>query len=404
MGGARWAMKKIMDGPGGVGFIGAQTHDQLSRIVLPPFIEALRETGIQYTYNKAPPVGWGDSRFPEHNKIFSLNLGQPRPVQIVTGSMDNYQAHRGLCLAWAWLDEARDMPEEAFDIVLSRFRGQPVGTKYQVVLTTTPNGFGWIYQRLVEKPRSDVEIIRTKTTDNPFLPPGFVERLRSQYSAQFARQEIDGEFVNLTAGQAYYGFKREWVRPCPPSPQAPLRFSMDFNVSPLCAILAQSWTDPKGMPQVRVLDEIKIEGSGRTKDAVEEAIRRMAPILKSREVFIYGDTSGGNRDTRNSSTDYDIISGAFRAAGWTPVLRRNFGNPSMVDSVEVCNGHLEHGRILFDPKAAGLVRDLEKVAWLTGTRILDKSDDTLTHLSDAFRYFIAREYPFRRGGQSSIVL
>jgi hypothetical protein len=167
--------------------------------------------------------------------------------------------------------------------------------------------------------------------------------------------------------------------------------------------MAQSWVEG-GQPCIRVLDEIKIEGSGRTRDAVAEAIRRMTPLLRSREVFIYGDTSGGNRDTRDGGTDYAIIQGAFAAAGWKPTLCRNYGNPTLVESVETCNGPMEHGRVHFDPKCAGLIRDLEKVAWLSGTRILDKSDSTLTHLSDAFRYFLAREFPIRRAGQSAVVL
>jgi hypothetical protein len=402
-GGARWSLAKAIANPGAVGFIGAQTHPQLTRVALPPFLEILASTGIPYLFGKAPPASWGPTRYTKHDGIFSLDMGAGQPCQIVTGSMENYEAHRGLSLGWAWLDEARDMAAEAFDVILSRFRGQPHGTKYQALLTTTPSGFNWLYQRFIEDPKPGSTVIRTKTTDNPFLPAGFVDRLRAQYTSQFARQEIDGEFVNMTAGQAYYGFKRDWVKPCQPSPSLPLRFSMDFNVSPLCAILAQSWEE-NGSPQIRILDEIKIEGSGRTRDAVAEAILRMAPALKCREVFVYGDTSGGNRDTRDSRTDYDIITSAFRDAGWTPTLRRNYGNPTLVDSVEACNGPLEHGRIIIDPKCAGLVRDLEKVAWVSGTRVIDKSDQSLTHLSDAFRYFIVREWPLRRSGQSNVIL
>ena len=404
-GGARWAFRKAATERGGVGFIAAQTHDQLSRVVLPPFLELLNASGVDFCFGKAPPRRWGRSRFPKHNGIFSLRLGAKRPTQIVTGSMEKFKFHRGLSLAWAWLDEARDMAEEGYDVVLSRFRGQPIGTNYQDLLTTTPAGFNWLHQRFVENQKEGSAIIRTKTTDNPYLPPGFVERLRAQYTAQFARQEIDGEFVNMTAGQAYYGFKRDLVKPCDYHSELPLRYSMDFNVSPLCAVLGQCWDDEKRLPQIRIIDEIKIEGSARTRDAVQEAVRRLGDRITRKEVWVYGDTSGGNRDTRSSDTDYGIIQAEFQAAGWRVTNRRNYGNPPLTDSVECCNGQMEHGRIQFSPRCVNLLRDLEKVSWQTGTRILDKSDPSLTHVSDAFRYFIAREWPvMRAAGTSSVRL
>jgi hypothetical protein len=402
-GGARWSFHKAATERGGVGFIAAQTHDQLTRVVLPPFLELLNASGIDFCYGKAPPRRWGRSRYTKHNGIFSLRLGAKRPTQIITGSMEKFRFHRGLCLAWAWLDEARDMAEEGYDVILSRFRGQPPETNYQDLLTTTPSGFNWLHQRFVDNPKAGSAIIRTKTTDNPYLPHGFVERLRAQYTEQFAKQEIDGEFVNMTAGQMYYGFKRSTiVEPCAIIPENVLDFTMDFNVSPLCAILVQHWKDNKGIPVVRVLDEIKITGSGRTVDAVEEALRRVTPLTKTRRVNVYGDTSGGNRDTRSSTTDYDLICGAFRKAGWEVDLRRNYGNPSIVDSVEAVNGLLEHGRMKIDPKCVNLIRDLEKVSWLPGTRQVDKSDATLTHLSDALRYLCAKEFPLLRGGLSNV--
>src|SRR5205823_8138426 len=49
-------------------------------------------------------------------------------------------------------------------------------------------------------------LYRARTRDNPFVDLAFVEALEQQYPTQFARQELEGEFVTLGAGLV----RREW--------------------------------------------------------------------------------------------------------------------------------------------------------------------------------------------------
>lgn len=394
-GGARWCLKRLLAEPWAVGFIGAQTHDQLTKVSLPPFLRILTECGFRYVYNRAPPEDWGPSRFPEHDHVISILVpGAVRPCQVFTGTMGNYEAHRGKAFGWYWLDESRDMEEGAFDVVLSRLRGQhlwePPGcqTTYGGLNTTTPNGYGFLYKRFVAEPVPGSAIIRARTTDNPYLTPDFIADLRAQYTERFARQELDGEFLNLTSGQAYYGFRRDrHVVKVPLDPLQPMFYTADFNVSPLCAVYGQN--DKR---TVRVTGEIFLQGSGRTADAVEEFCRRHVKHLH-RHITVYGDQSGANRDTRSGTTDYAIIEEVLKAHGWSVLVRRNYQNPSLVESIEAVNARLEHGGILIDHSAKRTVTDLEQVAWEEGTRILDKSNPGLTHCSDALRYMVAMEYP-----------
>jgi len=312
--------------------------------------------------------------------------------------MDNYQAHRGIDTGWFWLDESRDMCSEAFDVMLSRLRGQPSGTKYRTLSTTTPNGFGWLYRRFVADPVPNSHIIRASTTENPYLPPGFVENLRAQYTANFAKQEIDGEFLNLTAGQAYYAFAR--TRHCGQvtiDRLRPMFYAMDWNVSPLCAVYGQH--DSR---TCLVSGEIYIQGSGRTADAAEEFVRRMA-AHRNKSVVIYGDMSGANRDTRQDSTDYDILDRVMKAAGWSVEIKRNYSNPPFIESIEAVNATFEHGRCVVDPACKRLITDLEQVAWKEGAKVLDKSNAELTHCSDAFRYFIFKEFNANQKSGSSAI-
>ena len=389
-GGARWVLKRLIEEPHAVGFVGAQSHAQLTRISLPPLIRLLGETGFPWMLNKAPPESWGPSRFPEHAGILSVQIpGASRPAQIITGSMENYNAHRGLSIGWFWLDEARDMAEEAYDVILSRLRGQPEGTTYGGILTTTPNGFGWLHKRFVAEPVPGVAIVRAKTTENPFLPPGFIDTLRAQYTERFAKQELEGEFLNLTSGQAYYAFERgrHGTNPTAYLPGAPMWYAMDFNVSPLCAGYGQG--DKGG---ARVLGEIYIEGSGRTADATEEFCRRFKTHAV-KQVSVFGDMSGANRSTRDDYTDYDIIERILRREGWATTLRRNYQNPPITESVESVNAAFEHNRLMVSPTCKHLIADLEQVSWQEGTRVLDKRDKARTHMSDWLRYYVTMEQP-----------
>jgi hypothetical protein len=387
-GGARWVLQQIYEQPLAKGFIGAQSYQQLARVSMPAVLQLLDEVGLEYVFNKKPPDEWGPSLFPEHERILSIRVpGCWRPCQIQTGTMDNYQAHRGIDCGWFWLDESREMVEEAYDIMLSRLRGQPSGTRYRSLNTTTPNGFGWLHKRFVADPVPNSAVVRAKTTENPFLPPGFVDTLRAQYTAQYARQELDGEFLNLTAGAAYHAFKRtDHVATVRVDTRRPMFYSMDWNVSPLCAVYGQNDTI-----RADIAGEIYIAGSGRTADAAEEFCRRFSGHEK-KELVIYGDMSGANRDTRNDSTDYDILERVFTANGWQTEIRRNYTNPPFIESVEAVNASFEHMRTTVDPSCKHLITDLEQVAWKEGTKVLDKTNKDLTHLSDALRYFLFKEF------------
>jgi phage terminase large subunit-like protein len=381
-GGAMWAAKRLWKEPGTVGFISGQTYSQLSAVVLPAMIGAVQGLGLAWTYGRQPPAAWGPSRYPDHDKVLSVHVPwAPRPAQVLCRSMENFQAHRGLEFGWYWLDEARDMDEEAYDVVLSRLRGQPPGTRYGGVLTTTPNGFGWLHRRFVAEPSPGQAVLRARTMDNPYLPAGYVDFLRSQYTERFAKQELDGEFLNLTAGQMFYAFARaKCLADRPLNPKLGLWYSQDFNVAPLCAVYGQN--DAGG---IRVLGEVRLEGSGATRDAAIECVRRHEATT-IRHVTVYGDRSGQNRDTRGNRSDYDIIRDVFQGAGWRVDLRPNHENPPLVPSVERVNAALERGRLTIAPCCKNLIRDLEQCAWQEGSRVPDKSDGSLTHLADALRY------------------
>jgi phage terminase large subunit-like protein len=111
--------------------------------------------------------------------------------RVLFRSADKPERLRGLNLGWAWIDEAAQVSEETWDILLGRLRLDP-GRAW---LTTTPKGHNWVYDRFIDRAGEDHETIRARTTENPHLPDDFVESLREQYTERFRRQEMEGEFI-----------------------------------------------------------------------------------------------------------------------------------------------------------------------------------------------------------------
>jgi len=76
------------------------------------------------------------------------------------------------------------------------------------------SGFDWIYETFVKNPSSDYAVIRSSTRENKFLPPDFVKRLEEQYSTQWQKQEIEGQFCDLEAlCLSEAGFRLSSTRP-----------------------------------------------------------------------------------------------------------------------------------------------------------------------------------------------
>jgi len=126
-------------------------------------------------------------------------------------SADDPDRLRGGNLSGAWMDEASVMTVEAYQILIGCLR--EAGEQGWLSATFTPRGLRhWTYD-VFGRGKPDTALIHSRTADNPFLSAGFADTLRAQYPSQFARQEIDGEFVAM--GGQY--IKRDWFRIIPPA-------------------------------------------------------------------------------------------------------------------------------------------------------------------------------------------
>jgi PBSX family phage terminase large subunit len=189
--------------PGRLYLIAAPTYSMLSDATFRSFLSLAQELGIvdpSEVKRSAPPS-------------IRLRTG----AEVLFRSTDEPDRLRGPNLSGVWMDEASLMPVDAFTVLIGRLR--EAGEQGWLSATFTPKGrLHWTYETFASG-QPDTAIFHARTADNPFLPAGFHETVRRQYTATLAAQELEGEFID--AGGAL--FKRtgsaSWTacRPCVPA-------------------------------------------------------------------------------------------------------------------------------------------------------------------------------------------
>lgn len=360
---AHYLINRIAKYPKALHFCGANTYAQLKNSTLSAVFKVLNELEIPFSYNQ------------------STGMLEFMGGRVLCKSMENYDALRGIEIGSFIIDEARDLRVEAFEVMMGRLRDKEVKGDLQGRLVTSPSGFNFIYDYFHEggdKHTNEFRLIQACTMDNPFLPDGYIDTLKANFDAKLFRQEVLGEFVSIRQGQAYYAFKRDSNVADFAHMASPVWVGMDFNVSPLTAVLA--YVD--GYRRLHIFDEVFLKDSNTFEMC--EILKKKAP-----NATIIPDSTGGNRTTASTVTNFDII----KNNGFKLIYNKN---PFVIDRVNTLNLLLEQKKIIISPNCKKLINDLEKVTWKEGISKLDQtSDKDLTHISDALGYLAYYINPIR---------
>jgi hypothetical protein len=303
-------------------------------------------------------------------------------TKILCRSFESWQRIIGLNLAWVLSDEIDtvhpSIANKAFPKILGRLRS---GNVRQFAAASTPEGFRWMWQTFGSEEalsRPDRKLIKMKTTDNPHLPPDFIERLKANYDPNLLNAYLNGEFVNLNTGQVYDRFDRsKHVGKIPDDSSQPLRIGIDFNVGNMNAVIAI-----REKNRLLFIDEI---AKAHDTDALAREIRRRHP---DRKIYIYPDASGGSRSTNASQTDIQILEG-YGMSNQSPK-----SNPPIRDRVAAVQALLENGkgeiRMQIDQRCKKLIECLELQSY-DDKGNPDKSAG-YDHMVDGCGYLIWREF------------
>lgn len=347
------------------------TYDLIRTIAYPRFTELMSEFGIRHVLNKAEAVIYT----PDYGGVIRFR------------TMENPERIVGYETAHAVLDELDTLPtEKARDVwnkVIARNRKtSKLGNS--VAVTTTPEGYRFVYETWKKsKPSEQYVIYRAKTEDNPHLPSGYVDSLKSTYPSNLLQAYLDGEFVNLTAGSVYAEFDRELNSTKEViTNNEPLHIGLDFNVTKMAAV-------------IHVLRDQKPHAVAELTGVFDTP--SMIQLIKSKyqghKIFIYPDASGNNRKSQNAS-ESDIA--LLRQAGF--MIMVNPANPAVKDRVLSMNKLILKREYLVNPDTCPeLVESLERQAY-------DKNGEPdkasgFDHLLDATGYCIAYRYPIKQGMQ-----
>jgi len=396
--GTHFTLDRIKANPETIGFIGANTYKQLDQSTLKSFFSYLHKYEIDYVFNKTPNYGY-TSQFKKHDGIISF----PNGCQIITRSLDNYEDIRGIEIGWFWLDETRDTKKEAWDVLKARLRCKK-SKLLCGMLTSTPNGYDWMYVEFEEKPNQLGKnlghgyVISSTRENKKNLPENYIDELESSYDPAMAEQEIEGKFVNTRTGRVYHQFARDFnIKEYSYNEFKPIILCVDFNVDPMKWGLVQN----DGRYDF-IFDEISKNNT---------YTRQMAESVKEKypkaQFLLYGDYSGNYRDTRSRTTDIEIIKEVLGIPEQNIKIKPQPPVMSRVNSVNARFCNVKGERNLFvSAKCIHAIKDFEHVTYDKNGKIEKNATDPikkqLTHISDAIGYYIEYEYSLKGkpiGGQ-----
>lgn len=359
----------------------APTYPQIRDIFYPTIEEVAFEFGMSVAIKSSA------------KEVHLIRGGRVRST-IICRSMDNPSSIIGFRIGQALVDELDVMPlpkaQLAWRKIIARMRYKVPGLRNGIDVTTTPEGFKFVYQQWVKEVREKPSLaslyglVQASTYDNEVnLPEDYIESLRQSYPPQLIAAYLNGQFVNLASGSVYPNFDRkvnhtdETIRE-----GEVLHVGMDFNVLNMTAIIN---VIREGRP--RSLAELT-----QVRDTPE-----MARMLKERyrdkghQVVIYPDASGGNTSSKNASeSDLSILA----QAGFQIIV--DGANPAVKDRVNSVNAMIlndkgERRWLVNTSNCPTLTEALEQQAYdKNGEPDKETGHD---HSNDAVGYMLVKRWP-----------
>lgn len=358
------------------------------------------------TFAQAKRIFWRDLKRMIPRQFMSRNPSESElTITLLTGTQisvigfDKPERVEGSPLSGIVMDEFGNMMPDAWE---ENVRPALADRRGWAWLQGVPEGRNhfyelWLNAQLRAKDTHKQEWDTFHWISADILPEEEILSARASLDPLTYRQEFEADFVTFS-GMAYYPFSiAHHVKQTKYKRHLPLEVCFDFNVSPGVAVIAQEFED-----KTHVVGEVYIPKNSNT-PAVCRKIISMFPDHEQ-EVHCYGDATGGAAGTaKTSGTDWDIIKQYFyRHYGGKVIMRVPDANPQERVRVNAVNSRLQAMdgtvSVVVDPSCAKLIRDFEGVTLLEGGsgEIDKKTDPKLTHLTDAFGYYIVRQFPIHR--------
>jgi len=348
---------------------------------------------------------WGlTTRVRVGDKEVDVCRGRVYMGTIMCRSMDDPQGIVGFKIGKALVDEIDIMPQDkaqdAWRKIIARMRVKKEGLQNGISITTTPEGFKFVYGKFVKAVRENAKLgatyglVQASTYDNAAnLPEDYISSLLTDYPPQLIDAYINGQFVNLQTGSVYTAYSRTENASIETLQPGEIAFvGMDFNVGHMAAVIH---VKRDGLPVA--VSEI-VNGYD-----TPDMIRRLKETLwtyengtykATRQIRVYPDASGDSRKSVNASkTDLAML----RDAGFQVCAPSQ--NPPVKDRINAmnamfCNAEGQRRYRVNADLCPSYAEALEQQPWAKNGEP-DKSTGH-DHIVDAGGYFIHHEYPIVR--------
>lgn len=118
--------------------------------------------------------------------------------------LDSFDKIKSLNLGAFWVDELTEVPEEIWLGLVGRLRRKDV--VHFGWGTTNPEGHDWVWKRWVMNKDDEHFIVQASSTENPFLPPGYIDSMIRNYPEEWVKRYVYGSFDSFQ-GLIYHEFQ-----------------------------------------------------------------------------------------------------------------------------------------------------------------------------------------------------
>lgn len=324
----------------------------------------------------------------ESNKEVHVYRGGRYYGTVICRSMDNPSSIVGFKIARALCDELDVLDpkkaQQAWNKIIARMRLVINGVPNSIGVTTTPEGFKFVYQQFAKAPTESYSMVQASTYENEiYLPPDYISSLKETYPENLIDAYLDGQFVNLTGGTVYNQYSSanlssEAVQ----DSDRTLYIGMDFNVTNMAAcVFVYRGKNP------HCVDEFS--GLYDTKDMIEHIQMR----YPDKKIVVYPDASGKNRKS-NGADETDIS--LLKKAGFR--VKAKESNPRVKTRVNTTNAMFRNAngehRLFVNKEKCPETHDCLEQQIYDDKGEPDKKGGK-DHQNDAFGYFIAYEHPIK---------
>jgi hypothetical protein len=328
----------------------------------------------------------------ESNKEVHLYYGKRYRCTIICRSMEKPSSIVGFKIGRALVDEIdvikKDKAALAWRKIIARLRQKRDGLINGVDVTTTPEGFQFVYSQFVKAVRDKPSlakmygIVHASTYDNEEnLPDDYIESLRESYPPQLIEAYLHGKFVNLTSGSVYPEFDREKNHTSARiEPGEALHVGMDFNVLNMHAVISVI----RGGKPLTLAEAVRIRDT-------PTMVRHLKERFPGHEITVYPDASGKNTSSKLASqSDLTIL----REGGFT--IRVNDKNPAVKDRISSMNALILNDAgvrtwLVNTDECPTLTEAVEQQAYADNGEP-DKQSG-FDHATEAAGYFLSQRWP-----------